>query len=102
MFQWKGNWPSSTIVFWECRFGPGAGEATEEVMSTIGFVFATVWTATKLRKAVTPSNLKPTRKGMLKAAAKASLGRPNEWAPIPLLLEVINSREDFLGHRCWN
>lgn len=47
-------------------------------MSTIGFVFATVWTATKLRKVVTPSKLKPTKKGMLKAAAKASLDRPNE------------------------
>ena len=47
-------------------------------MSTIGFVFATVWTATKLRKALTPSSLKPTKKGMLKAAAKASLGQPNE------------------------
>lgn len=57
-----------------CRYGQGAGQATEETMSTAGHMFGTAWTATKLRKALNPSKFKPSKRGVLKSAAKAALG----------------------------
>ena len=43
-------------------------------MSTAGHMFGTAWTATKLRKALNPSKFKPSKRGVLKSAAKAALG----------------------------
>lgn len=53
------------------RYGEQAGEVTGDTLSTAGHLFATAWTVTKVRSAWNPTKFKPTKTGMLKAAAKA-------------------------------
>jgi spartin len=55
------------------RYGEDAGQVTGNTLSTAGHAFATAWTATKLRSALNPAKFRPSKTGMLKAAAKAAL-----------------------------
>jgi spartin len=56
------------------RYGEDAGQVTENTLSTAGHVFATAWTVSKVRRALNPSKFRPSKTGMLKAAAKAAVG----------------------------
>jgi hypothetical protein len=47
---------------------------TENTLSTAGHVFATAWTVSKVRRALNPSKFRPSKTGMLKAAAKKAVG----------------------------
>jgi spartin len=56
------------------RYGEDAGQVTENTLSTAGHVFATAWTVSKVRRALNPSKFRPTKTGLVKAAAKAAIG----------------------------
>jgi spartin len=62
------------------RYGEDAGQVTENTLSTAGHVFATAWTVSKVRSALNPAKFRPSKTGMLKAAAKAVVagGRSNK------------------------
>jgi hypothetical protein len=56
------------------RYGDDAGQVTETTLATAGHVFATAWTVSKVRRALNPSKFRPSKTGLLKAAAKAAVG----------------------------
>lgn len=60
-------------IFAWVRYGEDAGQVTGNTLSTAGHAFGTAWTATKLRSALNPAKFRPSKTGMLKAAAKAAL-----------------------------
>lgn len=53
------------------RYGEDAGQVTRNTLSTAGHAFATAWTVSKVRSALNPAKFRPSKTGMLKAAAKA-------------------------------
>jgi spartin len=55
------------------RYGEEAGQVTGNSLSTAGHVFATAWTVSKVRSALNPAKFRPSKTGMLKAAAKAAV-----------------------------
>lgn len=56
------------------RYGDDAGQVTETTLATAGHVFATAWTVAQVRRALNPSKFRPSKTGLLKAAAKAAVG----------------------------
>jgi spartin len=56
------------------RYGEEAGKVTDQTLATAGHVFATAWTVSKVRRALNPSKFRPSKTGLLKAAAKTAVG----------------------------